>query len=83
MWMVMLGLLLVLMKAAEFGPVGDWSWWLVLLPFGVAVVWWAWADSSGWTQRRQMDRMEERKAQRRRKNLENLGLDERGRRPKK
>lgn len=83
MVMVILGLLLVLMKVAEFGPVGGWSWWVVLMPFVAAVAWWAWADGSGWTQRRQMDRMEERKAERRRKNMANLGLDERGRRQKK
>ena len=70
MWMVALGVLLMLLKLADIGP------------FGVAIVWWAWADSSGWTQRRQMDKMEARKDDRRKKNLANLGFDERGRRMK-
>ena len=82
MWMVALGVLLMLLKLADIGPFGMWSWWGVLWPFGVAIVWWAWADSSGWTQRRQMDKMEARKADRRKKNLANLGFDERGRRMK-
>jgi small Trp-rich protein len=82
MWMVALGVLLILLKVADFGPVGLWSWWVVLAPFVIAVFWWAWADSTGWTQRRAMDRMDEKKEERRKKNLANLGMDERGRRMK-
>lgn len=80
MYLVIFGLLLLLLKVAQLGPVADWPWWVVLMPLGAAVAWWAWADSTGWTQRRQMERMDERKAERRRKHLENLGMDERGRR---
>ncbi len=46
----------------------------MLSPFALAVVWWAWADSIGLTKKREMDKMEAKKAERRRKNLENLGL---------
>jgi small Trp-rich protein len=82
MWMVVLGVLLILLKVGDIGPFGMWSWWAVLWPFVVAVVWWAWADSSGWTKRREMDKMDAKKADRRSKNLANLGMDERGRRMK-
>lgn len=71
---LILGILLLAMKVAEFGPVGAWSWWVVLLPFGLAVLWWGFADSIGLTQRRAMDKMEEKKAERRSRNLEALGL---------
>jgi small Trp-rich protein len=80
MYLVVLGGLLLLMKVADFGPVATWSWWIVLAPFAAAMAWWSWADSSGWTKRREVERMDQRKADRRRKNLENLGMDERGRR---
>ncbi len=81
MYMVGLGLLLLIMKLAEFGPVGAWSWWFVLMPFGLAIVWWAWADSSGWTKRREIDKMDARKVKRRNDNLDALGIDKtRGRR---
>ncbi len=80
MWFVALGLLLVLLKWAEFGVVASWSWWAVLSPFGVAVLWWAWADASGYTKRQQMRKIEERVAERRKKNLDALGLKERRRR---
>ena len=71
---LILGILLLAMKLAEFGPVATWSWWVVLLPFGLATAWWAFSDSIGLTQRRAMDKMEEVKAERRNRNLEALGL---------
>ena len=69
-----LGILLLALKLAEFGPVATWAWWVVLLPFGLATAWWAFSDSIGLTQRRAMDKMEEVKADRRNRNLEALGL---------
>jgi small Trp-rich protein len=71
---LILGVLLLAMKLAEFGPVAEWSWWLVLLPFGLAVAWWGFADSIGLTQRRAMDKMEQKKIERRNRNLEALGM---------
>lgn len=71
---LILGILLLAMKLAEFGPVGAWSWWLVLLPFGLATAWWAFSDSIGLTQRRAMDKMDQVKAERRNRNLQALGL---------
>jgi small Trp-rich protein len=35
---LILGILLLTLKLAEFGPVAAWSWWLVLAPFGLAVL---------------------------------------------
>ena len=75
--MVIVGVLLLVCKMAEFGPVANWSWWIVLAPFAVAVLWWEFADSSGWTQRRVMDKMEQRKTDRRERAMEALGLDRR------
>ena len=80
MYFVVLGLLLLGLKIAAFGPVGAWSWWLVLLPFGLAVVWWGWADSSGFTKRRAMDAMEAKRVERRRRSMEALGTAPRRRR---
>ena len=83
MYFVLIGVLLLVMKVAEFGAVAAWPWWGVLLPFGLAVVWWAWADATGYTKRKQMEKMDERVKQRRTENLSKLGMDERGRRGKK
>jgi small Trp-rich protein len=71
---LLLGLALLAMKAAAFGPVADWSWFVVLAPFGLAVLWWGFADSTGLTQRRAIDKMERRKVERRQRDMEALGL---------
>lgn len=64
MYALCLGLFLVLLKYLEIGPVAAWSWWWVLAPFAVAALWWAWADSSGLTKRRAMEKMEKRRQDR-------------------
>ncbi|WP_119155787.1 TIGR04438 family Trp-rich protein [Caldimonas tepidiphila] len=73
MYLVLLGIVALILKVAEIGPVAQWSWFLVLSPFAGAVAWWSWADASGYNQRQQMKRMEERKKDRQRKSLEALG----------
>ena len=75
MWFVTLGCLLIALKLADFGFVALWSWWWVLSPFAAAFLWWSYADSSGWTKRREMDKLEDKKLERRRKNMEALGID--------
>jgi small Trp-rich protein len=75
MWFVGIGVLLVVLKLADFGPPAAWSWWVVVSPFFAAVAWWAYADSTGLTKRREMNKLEDRKLERRRKSLEALGID--------
>ena len=60
MWFLGLGLLGVALKFLEIGPVANWSWLTVLIPFGLAIAWWAWADWSGYTKRKAVEREEER-----------------------
>ncbi|MEH3087003.1 MAG: TIGR04438 family Trp-rich protein [Xylophilus ampelinus] len=64
MWFLGAGVVLLLSKWLEIGPVAGWSWWIVLAPFALAVVWWAWADSSGYTKRKMSERMDRRKEER-------------------
>jgi small Trp-rich protein len=75
MWFVTLGCLLIALKLADFGFVAMWSWWWVLSPFAAAFVWWAYADASGLTKKREMDKLDNRKLERRRKSMEALGID--------
>jgi small Trp-rich protein len=77
---IVIGVLLIVLKVAEIGPVAALSWWWVLSPFALAAVWWQFADSTGLTKKREIDKMEARKAERRKKNFNNLGMDDRGRR---
>lgn len=80
MYFLGLGLVLLLLKYLEVGPVTNWSWWVVLAPFGLAVAWWTWADHTGYTKRRAMEKMEQRKRDRIEKNKEALGMAPRRRR---
>lgn len=73
MYFVGLGVVLMLMKYLELGPVADLSWLWVLSPFALAMAWWAWADASGYTKKRVMERENERKNARILKNRENIG----------
>ena len=75
--MLVIGVLLVVAKLAEFGPFARLSWWWILVPFALAAVWWEFADASGLTKRRAMDKMEAKKISRRDQALEALGLNTR------
>lgn len=61
------------MKYMEIGPVAAWSWLWVLSPFALAIAWWSWADASGYTKRKAMEREDKRKAARIEANRENIG----------
>jgi small Trp-rich protein len=74
MYFLGLGVFLLLFKYLEIGPMANWSWWIILAPFGLAMLWWAWADSTGYTKRKAMERENLRKAERIEKQKDALGL---------
>lgn len=61
MLFLILGLALMALKVFEIGPVAALSWWWVLAPFALAALWWTWADASGYTKRKAMEKEMERK----------------------
>jgi small Trp-rich protein len=69
-----LGIVLLALKYLEFGAVAAWSWWVVLSPFGLAVAWWTWADWSGYTKRKAVEKENARKQARIDKSREALGM---------
>ena len=75
MLFIVIGLLLIGLKFADITPVAGLSWWWVLSPFALAVAWWAYADGSGLTKRREMDKLEDKKKERRQKAMDALGID--------
>ena len=79
MYLLALGIILLAMKYLEIGPPAQWSWWAVLSPFALAVAWWSWADWSGYTKRRAMDRENARKQARLDKQREAIGIVKRKR----
>jgi small Trp-rich protein len=77
---IVLGVLLLVLKIGELTAVGAWPWWAILSPFAAAALWWWFADTTGWTKRREVDKMEAKKRKRRIDNLDALGMDAKGRR---
>ncbi len=73
MWFVLAGVVLLALKLIDISPVAAWSWWIILAPFALAAAWWAYADASGFTQRKVMKQMDDKKAARRDKQMEALG----------
>ena len=73
MYLLGLGIILLLMKWQEIGPVATWSWWLVLAPFVGAALWWTWADASGYTKRKAMEAEDQRKLDRINRHREAIG----------
>ena len=80
MYLLGLGLALLVMKYLEIGPVAAWDWWVVLAPFGLAMAWWAWADSSGYTKRKAMERENARRDDRIERNKTAIGTSTKKRR---
>ncbi len=74
MYFLLIGIVALALKYLEMGPVAAWSWWVVLLPFALAVAWWAWADASGYTKQKEIDKMARRKQDRIDKQREAMGM---------
>lgn len=77
MYLLGLSLLILALKYFEVGPVAAMSWWWVLSPFGITALWWVWADATGYTKRKAMEKMDKRKRDRITKNKEALGIQPR------
>ena len=80
MYLLGLGILLVLLKYLAIGPVAAWTWWWVLSPFALTFVWWTWADISGYSKRKEMAKMDQRKKDRIERQKESLGMGSKRRR---
>lgn len=80
MYFLGLGVILLVLKYLEIGPVAAWSWWWVFAPFALAVAWWSWADSSGYTKRKAMEREDARRQARIDRNKDAIGTNFRKRR---
>ena len=74
MWFLLLGLLGVALKYFEVGFVAQWDWWIVLIPFALAAAWWAWADWSGYTKKKAVEKENAKKQARIDKSRQSLGI---------
>ncbi len=74
MYLLLIGLVGLVLKYLEIGPVATLSWWVLLIPFALAVAWWAWADSTGYTKKKEMSKMDLRKQERIEKQRAAMGM---------
>jgi small Trp-rich protein len=61
MLILCVGLILLVLKWFEVGVVANWSWWWIFLPFALTVLWWSWADASGYTKRKEIEKIDKKK----------------------
>ena len=73
MYFLLIGIVGVVLKFFESTPVAALSWWIVLTPFGMTILWWAWADASGYTKRVEIKKMDKRKQDRIDKQRQTIG----------
>ncbi len=78
MYLLGLGLILLALKSLGISVVARWDWWVVLLPFALAVLWWAWADWSGYTKKKTMECENRRRDERIERNREAMGTSKKG-----
>lgn len=73
MYFLLAGLIGLALKYFELPPVASWDWLVVLSPFALAVLWWWWADRSGYTKRKEVEALEKRKQKRVEQRAQELG----------
>ena len=72
MYLLVFSVLLLLMKWQQIGPVAEWPWKWIAAPFILTILWWEWADWSGYTKRKAMQEEDQRAKDRRQKQRDAL-----------
>jgi small Trp-rich protein len=80
MLFLIVGILLLVLWYGEIGPVATWSWYVVFSPFLLAVLWWAWADATGYTKKKAVEKENAKKKARIEKSREAMGMGPRKKR---
>ena len=74
MLFLLTGIVLLVLWYGEIGPVAAWPWYVVFAPFGLAVLWWAWADATGYTKKKAVEKENAKKKARIEKSREAMGI---------
>ncbi|MCZ8256165.1 MAG: TIGR04438 family Trp-rich protein [Polaromonas sp.] len=74
MYLLLIGIVALALKYLEIDPVAKWSWFIVLSPFALAAIWWWYADASGYTKKKEVEKMEKRRLDRIEKSREAMGM---------
>ena len=71
---LVIGIVLVALWYGEISPVAQWDWYFVFAPFALAVLWWWWADWTGYTKKKVVERENAKKKARIDKSREAMGV---------
>lgn len=74
MWFLFIGLVGIALKVLQIGWVATLDWWIILSPLALAIAWWAWADTSGYTKRKIVERENRRRDARIERQRSQLGM---------
>jgi small Trp-rich protein len=74
MWLLGLSVLLTLLKYFDVSVFARLSWWQVLIPYGLTLLWWWYADASGYTKVQAMAREQRRKDERLERQRSQFGM---------
>lgn len=81
MWLIIAGVLFMGLKLAEISVFAELSWWWVILPFGLAYLWFELVERRlGWDKKKAFDEIDKIKKQRIARALEADKARGRGRR---
>jgi small Trp-rich protein len=80
MLFLLAGIVMLVLWYGEIGPVALWPWYVVFAPFGLAVLWWAWADATGYTKKKAVEKENAKKKARIEKSRAAMGIEPRKRR---
>lgn len=71
MWMLWLGVILLILKLLEVGPIATLSWWWVVLPLIIAWIWFEMFEKRfGWDKKAAFDELDRAKSERIKKQME-------------
>ena len=74
MYFLLIGIVAGALKYLEIGPFAPLAWWMVLSPFGMAMLWWWYADKSGYSKRKEIEKMDKRRDDRIEKSRKAMGM---------
>jgi small Trp-rich protein len=81
MWFLYIGLVLLASKLLEFGPLAELSWWWVVLPFVLALIWFEIVEARlGLDKKKAFNELEKAKKERIARSLQRDDLRRSGRR---
>lgn len=72
MYLLLVAVILTVLKYMEIAPVANWSWWVIIGVYAATAVWWQVADATGYSKRKSMEREDQVRKDRQKRNSDRL-----------